>query len=109
MKYNNNYNKMNNSEKEISQFSVGDEIAVHLKIVEPEKVKKGKKEQKTRERIQIFDGVVIARKGSGASEMFTVRKVSYGEGVERIFPFHSPLIKKTCYFCYCNSTTSKYQ
>ena len=85
---------MDNSEKNFSQFSVGDEIAVHLKIVEPAKEKKGKKEKKVRERIQVFDGVVIARKGSGMSEMFTVRKISYGEAVERIFPFHSPLIKK---------------
>jgi len=86
---------MNSPEKrEKFRFSVGDEIAVHLRIIEPEKENKGKKGEKTRERIQIFDGVVIARKGSGLSETFMVRKVSYGEGVERIFPLHSPFISK---------------
>ncbi len=85
---------MNSSEKKIPHFSAGDEIAVHLRIIEPEKGKKGKKGEKTRERIQIFDGTVIARKGSGLSETFMVRKVSYGEGVERIFPLYSPLISK---------------
>lgn len=84
---------MNAPEKSFSQFSVGDEVAVHLKIIEPEREKKGKKEEKSRERIQIFDGIVIAKKGSGANETFTVRKISYGEGVERIFPLHSPLIQ----------------
>ena len=85
---------MNAPEKSFSQFSVGDEVAVHLKIIEPEREKKGKKEEKARERIQIFDGIVIAKKGSGANETFTVRKISYGEGVERIFPLHSPLIQE---------------
>ena len=85
---------MNAPEKSFSQFSVGDEVAVHLKIIEPEREKKGKKEEKSRERIQIFDGIVIAKKGSGANETFTVRKISYGEGVERIFPLHSPLIQE---------------
>ena len=85
---------MNSSEKKIPHFSAGDEIAVHLRIIEPGKEKKGKKGEKTRERIQIFDGTVIARKGSGLGETFMVRKVSYGEGVERIFPLYSPLINK---------------
>lgn len=85
---------MNSSEKKFPQFSAGDKIAVHLRIIEPEKGKKDKKGEKTRERIQVFDGVVIARKGSGLSETFMVRKVSYGEGVERIFPLYSPLISK---------------
>ena len=85
---------MDAPEKSFSQFSVGDEVAVHLKIIEPEREKKGKKEEKSRERIQIFDGTVIAKKGSGANETFTVRKISYGEGVERIFPLHSPLIQE---------------
>ena len=85
---------MDAPEKSFSQFSVGDEVAVHLKIIEPEREKKGKKEEKSRERIQIFDGIVIAKKGSGANETFTVRKISYGEGVERIFPLHSPLIQE---------------
>ncbi len=65
----------------VPEFRVGDTVRVDVKIVE------GK-----RERIQAFEGVVIARKGSGISETFTVRKVSYGVGVERIFPVHSPSI-----------------
>ena len=65
----------------IPEFRVGDTVRVDVKIVE------GK-----RERIQAFEGVVIARKGAGISETFTVRKNSYGVGVERIFPVHSPSI-----------------
>lgn len=65
----------------VPEFRVGDTVRVDVKIVE------GK-----RERIQAFEGVVIARKGAGISETFTVRKVSYGVGVERIFPIHSPSI-----------------
>lgn len=65
----------------VPEFRVGDTVRVDVKIVE------GK-----RERIQAFEGVVIARKGAGISETFTVRKVSYGVGVERIFPVHSPSI-----------------
>ena len=65
----------------VPEFRVGDTVRVDVKIVE------GK-----RERIQAFVGVVIARKGAGISETFTVRKVSYGVGVERIFPVHSPSI-----------------
>ena len=65
----------------VPEFRVGDTIRVDVKIVE------GK-----RERIQAFEGVVIARKGAGISETFTVRKNSYGVGVERIFPVHSPSI-----------------
>ena len=67
----------------VPEFRVGDTVRVDVKIVE------GK-----RERIQAFEGTVIARKGSGISETFTVRKVSYGVGVERIFPVHSPSIDK---------------
>ena len=66
---------------DIPEFRVGDTVRVDVKIIE------GK-----RERIQAFEGVVIARKGSGISETFTVRKVSYGVGVERVFPVHSPKI-----------------
>ena len=67
--------------KDLPSFRVGDTVRVDVKIIE------GK-----RERIQAFEGIVISRKGSGVSETFTVRKVSYGIGVERIFPVHSPKI-----------------
>ncbi len=73
----------NYAKKDIPKFRVGDTVEVHVKIVE-----EGKK------RIQIFEGTVIGRKGSGIRETFTVRKVSYGEGVERVFPVHSPNIEK---------------
>lgn len=69
--------------KNIPSFKVGDTVAVHVKVVE---------EGKTR--IQVFEGIVIAKKGSGIRETFTVRKVSFGEGVERVFPLHSPSIEK---------------
>ncbi len=69
--------------KDIPAFNVGDTVDVQVKIME---------EGKTR--LQTFEGVVIARKGSGVGETFTVRKVSYGEGVERIFPLHSSSIDK---------------
>jgi large subunit ribosomal protein L19 len=64
-------------------FQVGDTIKVHTRVVEGEK-----------ERIQIYSGIVIGRKGAGINENFTVRRVSYGEGVERVFPIHSPRIAK---------------
>ncbi|MFN9972825.1 MAG: 50S ribosomal protein L19 [Phycisphaerae bacterium] len=63
------------------QFAVGDTVEVHNRILEGNK-----------ERIQIFSGVVIARRGSGTSEMFTVRRIVQGEGVERTFPVHSPKV-----------------
>src|SRR5437899_6775947 len=69
--------------KEATDFSVGDSVRVHTKVVEGDK-----------ERIQIFAGIVIGRKGRGLNEMFTVRRISYGEGVERVFPLHSPRIAK---------------
>ena len=69
--------------KDVPQFNVGDTIDVLVKIIE---------EGKTR--AQAFEGIVIAKKGSGLRETFTVRKVSYGEGVERVFPLHSPSIDR---------------
>jgi len=67
---------------EIPKFKIGDTVRVHVNIREGQ-----------RERIQMFEGTVIARKGSGISETFTVRRVAYGVGVERVFPIHSPNIK----------------
>jgi len=64
-------------------FSVGDSVRVHTRVVEGDK-----------ERVQIFAGIVIGRKGRGLNETFTVRRISYGEGVERVFPLHSPRIAK---------------
>ena len=69
--------------KEAASFAVGDSVRVHTKVVEGDK-----------ERIQIFSGVVIGRRGHGLNEMFTVRRISYGEGVERVFPVHSPRVEK---------------
>ncbi|MCR6096020.1 50S ribosomal protein L19 [Salipaludibacillus agaradhaerens] len=68
---------------DLPDFRPGDTLRVHVKVVEG-----------TRERIQVFEGVVIKRRGTGISETFTVRKVSYGVGVERTFPVHSPRIDK---------------
>ena len=64
-------------------FGVGDTVRVHTKVVEGDK-----------ERIQIFTGVVIGKRGRGLNETFTVRRISYGEGVERVFPVHSPRVDK---------------
>ncbi len=69
--------------KDAAEFGVGDTVRVHTKVVEGDK-----------ERIQIFSGVVIGRRGHGLNEMFTVRRISYGEGVERVFPLHSPRVDK---------------
>lgn len=71
------------TKKTLPSFEVGDTVRVHAKVVEGEK-----------ERIQIFEGVVIGRKGGRNSETFTVRKVSFGVGVERIFPVHSPIVSR---------------
>ncbi len=68
---------------EVPQFDIGDTVDVHTKILEGDK-----------ERIQIFSGTVIARSGSGTREMFTVRRIVAGEGVERKFPIHSPRVAK---------------
>ena len=69
--------------KDDAKFNVGDSVKVHTKVVEGDK-----------ERIQIFAGIVIGKRGTGLNETFTVRRISYGEGVERIFPFHSPRVDK---------------
>ena len=69
--------------KDNAHFNVGDSVRVHTKVVEGDK-----------ERIQIFSGVVIGKRGRGLNETFTVRRISYGEGVERVFPLHSPRVDK---------------
>ena len=68
---------------DVPEFGSGDEVKVHVKVVEGNK-----------ERVQIFQGAVIRRQGGGLQETFTVRKVSYGVGVERTFPVHSPIIER---------------
>ena len=69
--------------KDDAKFNVGDSVKVHTKVVEGDK-----------ERIQIFSGVVMGKRGGGLNETFSVRRISYGEGVERIFPLHSPRVDK---------------
>jgi large subunit ribosomal protein L19 len=69
--------------KEVADVHIGDTVKVHMRIVEGEK-----------ERIQIIEGVVIKMRGGGARKTLTVRKISFGIGVERIFPFHSPRVEK---------------
>ena len=68
---------------DIPDFQAGDTVRVHVRVVEGNK-----------ERVQVFEGVVIARRGSGINESFTVRKLSFGVGVERTFPLHSPIMAK---------------
>ncbi len=68
---------------DVTTFVVGDTVKVHTRVVEGDK-----------ERIQIYSGIVIGRKGMGINANFTVRRISYGEGVERVFPLHSPRIAK---------------
>jgi large subunit ribosomal protein L19 len=68
---------------DLPEFRPGDSVRVHVRVVEGE-----------RERVQVFEGIVIRRRGSQLSETFTVRKVSFGVGVERTFPIHSPMIAK---------------
>ena len=70
-------------DKKIPVFNPGDTVVVHVKVVEGD-----------RERLQAFEGVVIARRNAGSNSSFTVRKISYGEGVERVFPLYSPLVAK---------------
>jgi large subunit ribosomal protein L19 len=69
--------------KKVPKFGIGDSVKVHVKIREGDK-----------ERVQIFNGIVLARKHGGIHETFTVRRISFGEGVERVFPVHSPNIAK---------------
>lgn len=68
---------------DVPDFGPGDTVVVHVKVVEGE-----------RERLQAFEGIVIARRNRGINSSFTVRKVSYGEGVERVFPLHSPIVAR---------------
>jgi large subunit ribosomal protein L19 len=68
---------------DVTKFKVGDGVRVHTRVREGDK-----------ERIQIFSGIVIGRKGTGLNQTFTVRRISYGEGVERVFPVHSPRIAR---------------
>ncbi len=72
-----------NRKEGIPEVRIGDQVRVHVKVREGDK-----------ERIQVFAGVVIGRKGGGSTETFTVRRVSHGVGVERVFPFHSPHVDK---------------
>lgn len=74
---------------DVPDFQAGDTLKVHVRVVEGSK-----------ERVQVFQGVVIARSGGGIQETFTVRKLSYGVGVERTFPVHSPIIDKIEVFTY---------
>ncbi len=73
--------------KDLPELEIGDLLRIHLKVVE-------RNEKNTRERIQIFEGYLIARDGGGLTETITVRKTSYGIGVEKILPLHSPTIDK---------------
>ncbi len=68
---------------DVTPFNVGDTVKVHCRVIEGGK-----------ERVQIYQGIVISRRGAGVNEAFTVRKISYGEGVERSFPIHTPKIAK---------------
>ena len=77
--------------KALPAFRPGDTLKVNVKVVEQSYDEKAK-QMKTRERLQAFEGVCIARQGAGINESFTVRKISYGEGVERVFPVYSPLV-----------------
>ena len=69
--------------QDVPKFRAGDELKVHVRVIEGNK-----------SRIQVFQGIVIARQGSGVRESFTIRKLSYGVGVERTFPVHTPVIEK---------------
>ena len=71
------------AKREIPTFAAGDTVRVHVRVTEG-----------TRTRLQAYEGVVIGRKGGGLNQSFTVRKISYGEGVERVFPVYSPIVEK---------------
>ncbi len=71
------------AKRDLPEFEAGDTVRVHVRVTEG-----------TRTRLQAYEGVVIARKGGGIQESFTVRKISYGEGVERVFPLFSPMVEK---------------
>ena len=71
------------AKREMPEFEAGDTVRVHVRVTEG-----------TRTRLQAYEGVVIARSGGGLQENFTVRKISYGEGVERVFPMYSPMVEK---------------
>lgn len=71
------------AKREMPEFEAGDTVRVHVRVTEG-----------TRTRLQAYEGVVIGRKGGGIQESFTVRKISYGEGVERVFPMYSPMVEK---------------
>ncbi len=77
--------------RKLPPFRPGDTLKVNVKVVDISYDEKTK-QQKTRERLQAFEGVCIGRSGAGLNESFTVRKISYGEGVERVFPIYSPLV-----------------
>lgn len=72
-----------NAKRQMPEFEAGDTVRVHVRVTEG-----------TRTRLQAYEGVVIGRKGGGIQENFTVRKISYGEGVERVFPIYSPMVEK---------------
>ena len=75
--------KENMKSENVPEFSIGDTVKVHVRVVEG-----------TRERVQVFQGAVLGRQGKGARETFTVRKISFGTGVERTFPVHSPILEQ---------------
>ncbi len=82
---------------DLPEFRPGDTIRVHVRVKEREKESakaKDKDKEKEKERIQVFEGVVIGMRGRGVQSSFVVRKISFGVGVERIFPLHSPTIEK---------------
>jgi len=78
-----NQDTIQNLGKEVTDFAIGDTLRVHVKVREG-----------SRERVQVFEGICIARKNDSVNSNFTVRKISYGEGVERVFPLYSPTIEQ---------------